>query len=307
MPLTISVIVPVFNRHKRLELAIGSIFQQVNRGDYSVEIIVVDDGSPEPIRLDYHPSVKVLRQQKNEGAAAARNTGVQAATGDLIAFLDSDDVWLPNKLTRQIDLFKHLSQQHDPTLLTIGSGFFDPNRRTGDLRARLPQDANSLEVFASGCWFCPGSTLLLSRKCFDVIGPLDATLRRLEDFDWFVRFGVAGGKYFSTDSCEVVICPSRTASFSKVMHATDQIGKKFGPNGKHPLPRAAWNRLAAYLSLEKSVANFGAKIYYASAMEALKSVVRRPRLRPAILPFWTESRDIPHEVQRIFEQMRDLD
>src|SRR5919112_2696990 len=102
----VSVIVPVYNGERYLAAALQSIFEQ----DYRpFEVIVVDDGSVDD-------TAKIARSfqqihyiyQSNQGAAAARNAGVATAQGELIAFLDADDVWVPNKLSVQADyLFRH--------------------------------------------------------------------------------------------------------------------------------------------------------------------------------------------------------
>src|SRR5579859_5180997 len=92
----VSVIIPVYNGQQYLAAALDSVVKQ----DYSpLEIIVVDDGSTdESARVaQAYPEVRYL-YQPNQGAAAARNAGIAAAEGALIAFLDHDDLWMPNKL-----------------------------------------------------------------------------------------------------------------------------------------------------------------------------------------------------------------
>ncbi len=100
---------------------------------------MVNAASAVPVEFADHPNVQLIRREENGGAAAARNTGVAAVDGDLIASLDSDDAWLPNKLANQIALFERLSQTHNPDLLVVGSGFYDPNRTTGSLRAHADE------------------------------------------------------------------------------------------------------------------------------------------------------------------------
>ena len=98
----VSVVVPVFNRAECLGAAVDSILAQDFR---DFEIIVVDDGSTDSTRTSSALTAIVpLYFSSNQGPGAARNTGVRNATGDWIAFLDSDDVWLPTKLTRQVSL-----------------------------------------------------------------------------------------------------------------------------------------------------------------------------------------------------------
>jgi glycosyltransferase involved in cell wall biosynthesis len=304
MKRSVSVIVPTYARQSQVSAAIGSILGQSNVGNVHVQIVLVDDASPTPIDLHTFPDIQIVRHETNKGAAGARNSGIEAASGDLIAFLDSDDIWLANKLAHQLDLFDELSRTHDPNLLAVGAGFYDPDRRSGVLRARLPRDASAPELFASGCWFCPGSALIMSRKAFEIVGLQDEKMTRLEDLDWFIRFGQSGGKFFSTQSHEVVIRPSGHAPFDAVFAALLQLASKYGPSGTMPLPSPAWNRLAAYMSLEKAVAYFGNHRPIAAMLELAKTMARKPRLQPALEAFWDECPDVPEDVQQIFTKMK---
>lgn len=106
---TVSVIIPTYNRSKTLGDAMASVLSQ---SWTDIELIVVDDGSMEdvePIVLGFHdPRVKFFRRPKNGGAGAARNSGIALERGSFIAFHDSDDLWLPGKLERQMQLMATL-------------------------------------------------------------------------------------------------------------------------------------------------------------------------------------------------------
>lgn len=108
---TVSVILPCYNRRNSITASVNSVLTQ-SFADF--ELIVVDDGSREDIKsvLDViaDPRLRYIRRERNGGAAAARNTGIAAATGSFIAFQDSDDLWLPYKLERQLELFADLSE-----------------------------------------------------------------------------------------------------------------------------------------------------------------------------------------------------
>ena len=100
----INVIIPVWNRAPTVKGAIDSALSQ-QMSDAKLEVTVVDDGSTDAIGdalAGYGDRVTVIRHDRNRGAAAARNSGVVAAKGDYVAFLDSDDVWLPGKLHAQL-------------------------------------------------------------------------------------------------------------------------------------------------------------------------------------------------------------
>lgn len=105
----VSVILPTFNRLETLSRACESVLNQSFR---DLELIVVDDASSEDISAVVRElgdeRVRYVRRQNNGGASAARNTGLQEARGAYIAFQDSDDMWLPGKLARQLDLFDTL-------------------------------------------------------------------------------------------------------------------------------------------------------------------------------------------------------
>jgi glycosyltransferase involved in cell wall biosynthesis len=101
----VSIITPTYNSEKFIEQTISSI---INQSFKDWELIVIDDASSDgTINIvndfikKYH-NIKLLQHKKNEGAAIARNNGVEVATGDFIAFLDTDDIWKPDKLERQI-------------------------------------------------------------------------------------------------------------------------------------------------------------------------------------------------------------
>ena len=99
---TVTVVIPTYNRKGLLPRALTSVARQTRPPD---EVIVVDDGSTDDteglVRREF-PDVRYL-QQENRGVAAARNRGIREAKGEWLAFLDSDDEWLPQKLTRQLD------------------------------------------------------------------------------------------------------------------------------------------------------------------------------------------------------------
>ncbi|WFU50067.1 glycosyltransferase family 2 protein [Sinorhizobium terangae] len=101
----VSIILPTFNRSSTLVGAINSVITQSHK---DLELIVVDDGSTEDIekvvRSIADDRIRYIRRELNGGAAAARNTGLKYAKGDYVAFQDSDDIWLPGKLEKQLAL-----------------------------------------------------------------------------------------------------------------------------------------------------------------------------------------------------------
>lgn len=99
---TVSVVIPAYNPGAYLVEAVRSA---VDQDPAPLEVLVVDDGSTEPLALPEHPLVRVIRQPQG-GVSAARNRGIREARGDLIAFLDADDIWYPGKLATQLSLIR---------------------------------------------------------------------------------------------------------------------------------------------------------------------------------------------------------
>ena len=114
---------------------------------------------------------------------------VDHSTGDLIAFLDFDDAWLPGKLAAQLPYF----DAGDP-MLAVATGWQTVDVFRDVSSTRIPLASDDPLDFASGCWFCPGSTVIVTRAALERCGPLDTRMRRLEDLDWFLRFALNGGR-----------------------------------------------------------------------------------------------------------------
>ncbi len=112
MNFTVSVILPTYNRSQSLKAASESVLSQSFR---NLELIIVDDASSEDIMSIVESlnddRVRYVRHENNEGASTARNTGLALAKGDFFAFQDSDDLWLPGKLAKQLALFEKLPEE----------------------------------------------------------------------------------------------------------------------------------------------------------------------------------------------------
>lgn len=182
----VSVVIPAFNAEETIDDAIASALGQ--RVD-DIEVIVVDDGSTDltvdAARARGDARLRVIRHDGNLGAAAARNSGVAAARGKLIAFLDTDDRWFVDKLGTQVEL---LARRTEPDVTgSVHSVMLE--HRDGHVSAHLlPAELDLRGDLMWGCRLCPGSSLLVTRDCLDQVGPFDARLRRLEDWDWLLRF-----------------------------------------------------------------------------------------------------------------------
>lgn len=174
-----TVVIPTYQRPELVRQAVQTVLAQTFQ---DFEIVVVDDGSPEPIQLLVTDGrVRVVRHETNRGAAAARNTGIRAARGELVAFLDSDDVWFPEKLEKQAALMGNAAYGACVT-------GYEYDTEEG-YSVEIPRKPRSwLRELAMGCRLSPGTTLAVRRACYETVGFYDEALPRHEDYDWLLRF-----------------------------------------------------------------------------------------------------------------------
>ncbi len=177
----VNVIIPTHNRASFLGDAIDSVLAQDFR---DLELIVVDDGSTDetPQLLESYPQIHVLKQERR-GVSAARNRGVAAASGHFIAFLDSDDLWLPQKLSTQVEFFRRqpgaLACQTEEIWMRKGLRV-NPKKRHKKPSGMIFKP--SLEL----CLVSP-SAVMIERSLFDDVGGFDETLPACEDYDLWLR------------------------------------------------------------------------------------------------------------------------
>jgi glycosyltransferase involved in cell wall biosynthesis len=192
----VSVIIPAYNAAGFIRAALDSVCAQTVLPD---EILVIDDGSTDGTAgevADFGRTDLVRYiHQKNLGVSGARNAGLDLATGDWIAFLDADDVWLPPRL----ELALAVADRY-PDLLWVGAASDEvpltkpPVRRGASARAlTMLVDGcvfeNIFEVFHRDCLFLP-LTMFLHRRCFEEVGRFDPGLLHREDVDLWVRIGL---------------------------------------------------------------------------------------------------------------------
>lgn len=176
----VSVVVPVHDGERYLAQALASIFAQ----DYRpIEVIVVDDGSSDASAsiASGFPDLRLIRQD-NAGVSAARNTGIAAARGAFVAFLDADDLWLPNKLSRHVTF--HL--QHPKIGYTVAGV-----RNFLSDREQPPTWLTAADIGEDKVGYLPGN-LFVSRATFDRVGGFDPDFRVGEGAEWFARAKDAG-------------------------------------------------------------------------------------------------------------------
>ena len=200
----VSVIIPTYNRVGTIKRAVDSVLSQTWK---SIELIVVDDGSTDQtaeVLASYGDKIRPIFQG-NRGPSAARNTGIQAATGEIISFLDSDDSWLPEKTERQVKLLQRASS------FGVGCCVCNAQMRHTDGRS-----VNSFAVAGlqpdrpEGIWSNPADILLtrflffnqvvaVRREMLERAGLFRQDLRIMEDYDLALRLSLTGAWAFISD------------------------------------------------------------------------------------------------------------
>jgi glycosyltransferase involved in cell wall biosynthesis len=192
---TVSVIIPYYNRADVIGRAIGSV-QRQSFTDW--ELIVVDDGSDDPVELrdtvSDDPRIRFLRHARNQGVSAARNTGVQAAQGRFVAFLDSDDEWLPKKLEFQLKAVCG-TPAPDQVICTTRYIIFVSKRSYCIRPSRGPAPGRSLaEYLYTDGGFAQSSSFFLSSVLARSV-PFCEALTTFEDHMFFIELGARGTEY----------------------------------------------------------------------------------------------------------------
>lgn len=186
----VSVIVPVYNAAKYLDEALNSVFGQTH---LTLEVIAVNDGSTDDslqVLTRYASRITII-DSVNKGTPAARNQGIQAAKGAYLAFLDADDLWHPEKLRTQMDLFDRVPDI-DMTYCCFEE-FLSPDLSTEQQATRVVKTGVISAALAG--------TTLLRRASFDKVGPFSETRRTGDFIDWYARAEDVGIKVVPTEHC----------------------------------------------------------------------------------------------------------
>jgi len=183
---TVSVIIPTYNRAHLVGRSIQSVLNQTYQ---DFEIIIVDDGSTdntENIIKEFQKKderIEYIKHNKNRGGSAARNTGIKAARGEYIAFLDSDDEWQYKKLEKQIT---HLNNNYLNAFISY-TGYFRINDK-GDNSIFKPTKHG--DIYNNQLWedhVSPTSAVMVRRICFEKVGLFDESLPARQDYDMWLR------------------------------------------------------------------------------------------------------------------------
>lgn len=241
---TVSVIIPTWNRARELGNAIDSALAQTVR---PFEIVVIDDGSTDgtaEVLARYGDAIRVVRQH-NQGVAAARNAGIAVARGELLAFLDSDDVWLPRKLELQLQRF---DAGPDLGLVHCGADFEGIGPRIDGMEGWVATEILRLdrEVIVAH-----GSGVMVPRRVAEEVGGFDERMRVSEDWDFCYR---VAARYRIGFVAEVLVRYARHTTglhrdFSKMEHGMGlALEKAFTDPAVRSLRRHSYGRLHRILA-----------------------------------------------------------
>jgi glycosyltransferase involved in cell wall biosynthesis len=189
----VSVIIPAYNTANLIANCLDSVFAQTFR---DFEVIVVNDGSPDTIQLEQalqpYRSRVVYIPQENKRAAGARNTAIGKARGEFLAFLDSDDSWLPVHLAIQIKLL-----EDDPSLGLVYADAFQVNHSAPEttFMKNCPSEGSATfeAIVVERCQI-PVSTVVARKSAIVKAGLFDETLARCDDYDMWLRTAFFGAR-----------------------------------------------------------------------------------------------------------------
>ncbi len=198
-PPRVSAIIPCYKGERYILDAVESVLAQTTP---RVEVIVVDDASPdasvallEPLLSD--PRVRLLRHDENRGIAAARNTGLRASSAEFVGFLDQDDLWLPDKVERQLAVFDGGPPDLGLVFSPVDTQDLDGRESRIIEVAPVPQGFNGMaradalrSIYRAN--FVVTASVLLRRDCFEALGPLDETIvGGADDYEFWLRLGTS--------------------------------------------------------------------------------------------------------------------
>jgi glycosyltransferase involved in cell wall biosynthesis len=190
----VSVVIPTYNRVEPLQRSVASVLAQSHA---AFEILVVDDASQVPVDpalLPADPRITILRHAQNRGVSAARNTGIAAAKGRYVAFLDSDDAWMPEKLARQLAAVR--AARNPDCVFSMSQSLMIQPDGTQEIRPQAglaPGERFDEFIYVRGSLAQPNSFMLstsLARK----IG-FREELRQFEDHLFFIEAGGSGAEF----------------------------------------------------------------------------------------------------------------
>jgi glycosyltransferase involved in cell wall biosynthesis len=304
----VSVVIPAWNVAEFIGGAVASVLAQTWS---SVELIVVNDGSPDTPSLDRvlarhaeDPRLRVLAQP-NRGPSGARNTGVLAARGEWIAFLDGDDWWEPEFLARQME---YLDAHPECDLVYCDARLFGDSPLAGRTFMETTPSEGDVTIEALSALRCnvPTSCVVARRSALIDAGLFDEAFRRTEDFDLWWRMLARGSRFgYHRDALvhHRIHAASAVADQSALFHSQARVFRKLlalagSGHPATPLLEAQVRRAEADLALERLKQQLIARQFdeAASSLRAARAVYRTMKLALAALGL----RTAPELVRRLY-------
>ena len=273
----VTAVIPAYNAERYLRDAIDSVLGQTFPG---IEVIVVDDGSTDGtarIARSFGDRVQYVHQE-NRGVSSARNRGVAMARGTFIAFLDADDVWLPNKIQAQLDL---LSSVDGCVAVGCGLHVTDASLRIVETRPALPGSYERLLLMQSDGGVTSGSRLLARTDAIRQLGGCDTRMSTSADWDLVLRLFAVG--HVDTVPDPLVLYREHGANMHRGIRTMERDmtllvrkAMESGPGVARALYRRAMARLYGVLA--------GSYWQYGSRLDALRCAAAVLRFAPTEVP-----------------------
>jgi glycosyltransferase involved in cell wall biosynthesis len=231
-PPLVSVVIPAYNAAWCVRKAIDSVLAQ---DFHDFEVIVVDDGSTDrtaAVLAAYGDTIRVV-SQRNGGLSSARNAGIRAARGELVAFLDADDWWLPGKLSLQVDL---MAARPEVGFSSTAARVEDPKGAVVNIWGCPDWDGSFLIHLLKdlACVAGSGSAVVGRRALFQQVGGFDEHLRSLEDIDMWIRLAAVSDYACIPDPLAVIL--KRPGSMSRNLEVMRDAAIRVMKNNRYLLP-----------------------------------------------------------------------
>jgi glycosyltransferase involved in cell wall biosynthesis len=230
----VSVIMPAYMTAGLIAGALESVLQQTFR---EFEIVVVNDGSPDTAELEkvlapYLEKIVYIKQE-NKRAAGARNTAIGQAKGEFLAFLDSDDTWLPDHLASQMELF-----DRDPALdLVYSNGMVDTPTSSREFMETCPsRGPATFDALALERCHVAVSTVVARKRALGKAGFFDESLARCDDYDMWLRAAFWGAKIGYSRKVQARFSGNRPGALSASSLKTIEANWKILDKALHTLP-----------------------------------------------------------------------
>lgn len=263
----ISIIIPVYKAAQFLERAVNSVLQQPEAG----EILLIEDGSPDNALevcnrlINQHENIKLLQHPngENRGAGASRNLGIKNAKHELIAFLDADDYFLPNRFTKDIEILSgnpKVDGVYSATQLLIKEGKAYKTDRLVTLNKEIEPELlfeNMAPIIGEVGYFHINA-LTIRKTIIDKCGLLNTNLELSQDTEWFLRLSLnahlAAGNLNEAVAVEILHGSNRVTDNTKIAYYRPLVFKHLlkwckTQNVSESRKRILWKRYFFFFTL----------------------------------------------------------